>query len=91
MHSRTNNLKIKLSKCKFAQRQLEYLSHIIHVVMITPNPAKIEAVVQFKEPYNVKTVQSFLGLLLPQIYQDLCQHMFTFNPTDHETAIFNME
>ena len=52
---RTNNLKIKLSKCKFAQRQVEYLSHIIHDGMITPNPAKIEAVVKFNEPHNVKT------------------------------------
>lgn len=36
---RKYNLKIKLSKCKFAQTRIEYLSHIIENGTIMPNPA----------------------------------------------------
>ena len=60
---RKHNLKVKLSKCKFAQNHVEYLSHIIGEGTIKPNPAKIEAVAKFKCPTSVKTVQSFLGLV----------------------------
>ena len=60
---RNHNLKIKLSKCKFAQTQVEYLSHIISNGCIKPNPLKIASVTDFKRPTNVKSVQSFLGLV----------------------------
>ena len=60
---REHNLKIKLSKCKFAQQRVEYLSHIIENGSIKPNPAKLEAIAKCKVPTNVKEVQSFLGLV----------------------------
>ena len=60
---REHNLKVKLSKCRFAQDHVEYLSHIIGNGTIKPNPAKIEAVANFKRPTNVKTTQGFLGLV----------------------------
>ena len=60
---RDHNLKIKLSKCKFAQTQVEYLSHIISNGCIKPNPLKVASVTDFKRPTNVKGVQSFLGLV----------------------------
>ena len=60
---RKYNLKIKISKCKFARSKIEYLSHIIENGTITPNPLKIAAVYNSKQPKNVKQVQSFLGLV----------------------------
>jgi hypothetical protein len=60
---REHNLKIKLSKCKFAQKRVEYLSHIIENGSIKPNPAKVEAISKCKVPTTVKQVQSFLGLV----------------------------
>lgn len=60
---RKNNLKVKLDKCKFAQRRIEYLSHIIEDGTIRPNPEKVVAVEKFPVPTSVKTVQSFLGLV----------------------------
>lgn len=59
---RKNNLKIKLSKCKFARRRIEYLSHIIENGTITPNNLKIQAVSKALRPKTVKQVQAFLGL-----------------------------
>ena len=60
---RKHNLKIKLSKCKFARKKIEYLSHVIENGTITPNPQKVEAVNNTIKPKNVKQVQSFLGLV----------------------------
>jgi hypothetical protein len=60
---RQYKLKIKLSKCKFARRRIEYLSHIIENGTLSPNPAKFSAVSEFKRPTTVKQLQSFLGLI----------------------------
>ena len=56
-------MKIKLSKCKFARRKNEYLSHIIENGTLSPNPAKFSAISDFKRPTTVKQLQSFLGLI----------------------------
>jgi hypothetical protein len=60
---RQYKLKIKLSKCKFARRKIEYLSHIITNGTLSPNPEKVAAVSQYKRPTTVKQLQSFLGLI----------------------------
>ena len=57
-----HNLKINLKKCTFAQRKIEYLSHIICNGTISPRPAKLEALYRSIVPKSVKQVQSFLGL-----------------------------
>ncbi|MCI48444.1 hypothetical protein A2U01_0069687, partial [Trifolium medium] len=36
---------LKESKCIFAQRQLEYLGHIVSVTGVQPEPSKIQAMV----------------------------------------------
>jgi hypothetical protein len=57
-----HNLKIKMSKCKFAQTKIEYLSHVICNGHIYPSPLKTEAVHRTIIPKSVKQIQSFLGL-----------------------------
>ena len=56
------NLKLKLSKCKFAREKLEYLGHIVCGDGIAPSPDKAETLFRYKRPINMKQVQSFLGL-----------------------------
>ena len=46
----------------FACQEVEYLDHIIAAEGLKPNPERVEAVKQFKEPYNLLTVHQFLGL-----------------------------
>ena len=57
------NLKIKLKKCKFAEKKVEYISHIIENGTIRPNPAKINALFKYEIPKSQKQVKAFLGLV----------------------------
>ena len=55
-------LKLKLSKCHFAQREVKYLGHIVSEKGIAPDPGKIEAVSSYPAPQNPKELKQFLGL-----------------------------
>ena len=54
------NLRLKPSKCKFVQAEVEYLGHVI-----TPSGLKTSltsAVLDFPQPINVHEVRRFLGI-----------------------------
>ena len=53
---------IKLSKCEFVQRELEYLGHIISGEGVKVDPKKIEAMVDWPLPANITALRGFLGL-----------------------------
>lgn len=55
-------LEINWKKCRFLQRKVDFLGHIVENGTIRPSERKIRAVMQFPEPTNVQQVQSFLGL-----------------------------
>lgn len=55
-------LKIQPDKCEFLKPELEYLGHIVTAEGVKPNPKKIEAVMNFKQPKTPTDVKSFLGL-----------------------------
>ena len=59
---RKANLKIKPSKCSFAQDQIQYLGHIVSKEGILPDPQNLRAVADFPAPKNTQAVQQFLGL-----------------------------
>uniref|UniRef100_A0A0A8XQA2 Uncharacterized protein n=1 Tax=Arundo donax TaxID=35708 RepID=A0A0A8XQA2_ARUDO len=52
--------KVKLSKCKFAQREIKYLGISEHGVA-TDN-SKVQAILTWSQPKNVKELRSFPGL-----------------------------
>jgi hypothetical protein len=54
-------LTLKASKCKFHTNKTEYLGYIISPTGIKMDPEKVRAVAEWREPTNVKGVQSFLG------------------------------
>lgn len=54
--------KLKLSKCKFAQRSIAYLGHIVSAQGVSTDPAKVHAVTAWPTPNSVKELRSFLGL-----------------------------
>ncbi|GFS32519.1 transposon Tf2-9 polyprotein [Trichonephila inaurata madagascariensis] len=67
-------LEIKLKKCQFLKKTIEFLGHVVENETIKPSTAKTQAVRKFPEPTTIKQVQSFPGLynrLFPQIYQEL--------------------
>jgi hypothetical protein len=53
-------LTLKASKCKFHTYKTEYLGYIIAPTGISMDPEKVKAVEEWKEPTNIKGVQSFL-------------------------------
>ena len=55
-------LKLKLSKCHFVQKEVKYLGHIVSEKGIAPDPSKIEAVSSYPPPQTPKELKQFLGL-----------------------------
>ncbi|XP_037566386.1 uncharacterized protein K02A2.6-like [Dermacentor silvarum] len=56
-------LKLKLDKCTFLERQVQYLGHVVTAAGFQPNPEKVEAVLKAPRPKDVKALQSYLGLV----------------------------
>ncbi|KAL7852922.1 hypothetical protein SRHO_G00187070 [Serrasalmus rhombeus] len=54
-------LKVKLSKCHFFQRQVNYLGHVVSREGVATDPAKIEVVKKWKRPSHLAELRSFLG------------------------------
>lgn len=54
--------RVKLSKCKFAQREVSYLGHVLSERGLSTDPAKIQAISSWPVPSNVKALRGFLGL-----------------------------
>jgi hypothetical protein len=53
---------VKLSKCDFAKREISYLGFVISDNGVFTYPRKIQAVLEWPIPANVKKLRSFLGL-----------------------------
>lgn len=56
------NLTISPSKSLFCYKRLKYLGHIIDESGISLDPARIEAMVNFPEPKNIREVRRVLGM-----------------------------
>ena len=55
------DLFLKPEKCKFHQREVEYLGVIIGNGTVKMDPVKIQGIMEWPTPKTVKDVQSFLG------------------------------
>ncbi|GFT49814.1 retrovirus-related Pol polyprotein from transposon 412 [Trichonephila clavipes] len=56
------NLKLNPSKCKFFQKEVNYLGHIISAEGVRTDPEKVSAVKNWKRPKTLRELRSFLGL-----------------------------
>jgi hypothetical protein len=56
------NLKVEYSKCHFGLNEITFLGHRITQDGIYPDPAKVSALLNIKEPTNITEVKSFIGL-----------------------------
>ena len=57
------NLFIKLSKCHFFSKEIQYLGHILSTKGICPLPSKTPAIQKMHPPTTPKQVCAFLGLV----------------------------
>ncbi|GBO34077.1 Transposon Ty3-G Gag-Pol polyprotein [Araneus ventricosus] len=55
------NIKLKLSKCVFAETKISFLGYEIEQGKVSPNNANIETIKKLQPPTNVKELQRFLG------------------------------
>ena len=60
---RYTKLSMKLSKCHFFAKKIQYLGHILGTEEIKPVPAKTEAIRAMHPPVNPKQSCTFLGLV----------------------------
>ena len=57
------DLKLKMKKCSFLKKHIQYLGHIVSGEGIKPVPEKLSAIQQMPHPYTPKEVKQFLGLV----------------------------
>jgi hypothetical protein len=57
----THNLFLKPEKCRFYQKEVEYLGVIIGQGKVKMDPVKVEGIANWPTPSTVKEVRSFLG------------------------------
>ena len=55
------DLHLKLAKCIFDQKEVEYLGLVVKGGEVLMDPTKLKAVEQWKLPMSVKAVRSFIG------------------------------
>ncbi|XP_017461733.1 PREDICTED: uncharacterized protein K02A2.6-like, partial [Rhagoletis zephyria] len=58
---RHHGLQCKLDKCSFAQKQIEYVGHIIDDKGIQPSEKRVDAIKNMPRPQNVTEVEAFIG------------------------------
>jgi len=57
-----NNLFVKPKKCKWKVREIEFLGVVISLREVEMQKEKVERVLNWLAPQNIKEVQKFLGL-----------------------------
>ena len=62
-HLQEHKLYLKLEKCKFEQRWIEYLRVIVSEGQVEMDPVKVSGVAEWPMPWNKKEVQSFVGFV----------------------------
>ncbi|XP_075079357.1 uncharacterized protein LOC107827306 [Nicotiana tabacum] len=59
---REHELYAKLSKCSFAQKQIDFLGHVIEEGRIKMDQQKIQAITDWPPPKDIHALRAFLGL-----------------------------
>ena len=58
-----SGLKVNMSKCKFAQKELEYLGYFLTRYGIRPINKKVEAINNLETPKTKKELRKFIGMV----------------------------
>ncbi|XP_062005359.1 uncharacterized protein LOC133722489 [Rosa rugosa] len=59
---RTHHLRLKLTKCRFATAQVDYLGHVISSEGVAVDPTKVQAIQAWPKPTTLKGMRGFLGI-----------------------------
>ena len=80
-------MKIKLKKCVFFAKELEFLGHLISNGKIRPSKRKIEALFRYEQPTTLKQLLGFLGLA--NYYRKFIEHFAEIAHSLYELATAN--
>nr|KYP55632.1 Transposon Ty3-I Gag-Pol polyprotein [Cajanus cajan] len=95
-----NKFHLKGSKCHIGQQSIQYLGHVVSAAGVTPDPIKVQAIIDWPIPSNLKSLRGFLGLTgfyrrfvkryaaIASSLTDLLKKD-SFLWTDHATVAFN--
>lgn len=83
-----HKLYVKLTKCRFGLREVDFLGHVISADGIKVDPAKTSAVQEWPTPQNPQHVRQFLGLAgyyrkFVQNFADLSAPLTELTKTDY--------
>ena len=53
---------LKPQKCSFVKREVTYLGYVVSSDGVSPDSAEVDAVIEFPQPSELRTLWSFLGL-----------------------------
>jgi len=53
---------VRLSKCSFGLREIDYLGNTISGLEVAMDKSKVQAIMSWPEPVNLKQLRGFLGL-----------------------------
>ena len=86
-------LKLKLEKCCFFKKHIQYLGHLISADGIQPLPEKLESIAKMPAPKNPKEVKQFLGLsrILQKICPQICRHFKSSNALNKKGRRIRMD
>ncbi|EXX67077.1 gag-pol fusion protein [Rhizophagus irregularis DAOM 197198w] len=59
---RKANLRLKAKKCHFAVAELQFLRYIVRKKGVKPDPEKVNKMVNYLEPQNIRELRRILGL-----------------------------
>ncbi len=59
---KAHGLRLHLGKCKFFQKSVEYLGHVIYPGVLGMQQVKVEAIARISRPADVSRVRTFMGL-----------------------------
>ncbi len=72
-------LKVNSAKLFFCMQETEYLRYILTIGGVKPQPKKVQAILVFNPPNNIKELKQFLGMV--QYHRDMwVKHIETLAP-----------
>ena len=85
-------LKLKLEKCCFFKKHIQYLGHLISADGIQPLLEKLESIAKMPAPKNPKEVKQFLGRrILQRICPKICRHFKSSNTLNKKGCRIQMD
>lgn len=84
---KNHHLFFKKQKCSFGQSKVKYLGQIVAWDGVATDPSKLQAIIDWPTPTNVKSLRGFLGLMgyyrkfIPG-YDKICQPLYQLTKKD---------